>query len=244
MGSFSPSQDPSPLGCDQHMMPSPQEDSLTSSPDGHVSLTHSMIRDISTSSMDTSLMSPSSPPVMSNNNNNGIPSPGQLQHTSNNNNESLYSPSNGHGQNMQHQQSLINVIEMGAGDGGGLKKYPQATTTTSTVNNNNNYLLNSNQNNSVEYVAHHSPQQQQQMHQQPQMGEYSGAVMGHMGYSQQVASPRNDRSPTSISSSNNSSNTHNHVSHKISVKCASELIHGAAGGLMTSFKEEEPEHRY
>lgn len=241
MGSFSPSQGPSPQGCgsggDQQMMPSPQEDSMTSSPDvAHGSLSHTMIRDISSSSMEANMVSPASPVTST--------TPGTVSHNVASPvsgvqlcNESMYSPTNVHGP-MQPQQV----------DSNGL------------MNNNNNYMLNNNNNdqnpgnnNSLEFVGHHSPQHQmmmqQQQHQLHQVsGDYSHGGMGQM-YGQ-VASPRNGRSPQTTAlngESNNSSNISISNDHKISVKCAAELIHGGGadlhGGLRTSFKK-EPEHRY
>lgn len=237
MGSFSPSPQGCGSGGDQQMMPSPQEDSMTSSPDvAHGSLSHTMIRDISSSSMEANMVSPASPVTST--------TPGTVSHNVASPvsgvqlcNESMYSPTNVHGP-MQPQQV----------DSNGL------------MNNNNNYMLNNNNNdqnpgnnNSLEFVGHHSPQHQmmmqQQQHQLHQVsGDYSHGGMGQM-YGQ-VASPRNDRSPQTTAlngESNNSSNISISNDHKISVKCAAELIHGGGadlhGGLRTSFKK-EPEHRY
>lgn len=225
------------------MMPSPQDDSMASSPsDGHVSLTHSMIRDISQSSMEANMVSPSSPVTSQNAN-----SPAGVA-MCNNNNDTMYSPPHGHHGSMPQQQQQQQV---GTGDSNGLmsamglggeaKKYQGVN---SNNNNNNNYMINNNNNtqgsgNHVEYVHHHSPQMMvQHQQQQHQVGDYSQQMYGS---ARQVTSPRHDRSPAGAINSNNNS------SHKISVKCAAELIHGGAsdltGGLRTSFKK-EPEHRY
>lgn len=236
------------------MMPSPQDDSMTSSPDvAHGSLAHTMIRDISSSSMEANMVSPSSPVTST--------TPGAVSHSVSSPaggvqmcHESMYSPTNVHGP-MQAQP----VDSNGQMGGGGIMG-------KTMNNNNNNYMLANNNaqnpghNNNLEYVGHHSPQQQQQqlmMQQQHQLhqvgGDYSHGGMGQM-YGQ-VASPRNDRSPQTHQSaalingeSNNSSNISISNNHKISVKCAAELIHGGgsadlSGGLRTSFKK-EPEHRY
>lgn len=193
------------------MIPSPQDDSLTSSPDGNISLTHSMIRDISTASMDSSV-SPSSP-VSSRTSNN-------IQCSE----ASVYSPQNSHAQMPQpHQQSTVN----------------------------NNYMISNNNtiqtpvSSQMEYMGHHSPQMMV-----PQavdnFGSQNFGVMGGL-YGQLEGGQRIQR--TSPQPPPPMMNNNNNV-HKISVKCAAELIHAPGdlahtgnGGLRTSFKK-EPDHRY
>lgn len=217
MGSFSPSQDPSPLGCGQQMMPSPQDDSLGSSHDGQAVLAHSMHN---SSSMDVSLVSMeenASSPVM------------HAGRVSMDNEQQMYSPPA-----TADANGLL--VAMGPGDQVSGKKYHATTVNSNTNNNNNNYMLNnnniSNSNAPAEYGAHHSPQiMQQQQQQQHQLGEYNPMYV--------QVSPRAELSRLSPNISSN-------ISHKIQVKCASELMHGSnefPEGLRTNFKK-EPEHRY
>lgn len=257
MGSFSPTQHPSPLGCDQPMMPSPQDESMAGSPaDVHNSLTHSMIRDINTSSSSMDLVSPTSPVSSGNNNSNH-----NNNNNINNNNHSNPTPSGSvHLENMYsntHQQQVTDPIGV---------KYQQSSimnnSNNSTSNsNNNNYMLNNNNNsnnnsNSVDYGAHHPSVQLMVSHQQvlppTTTGSYGqqGGPMAHPNMYGQMPSPREDRPAMNMNGNNNN----NSSNHKITVKCAAELIHGVSvgggggggempNGLRTSFKK-EPEHRY
>ena len=251
MEGFNSPHDPSPLGCgDQQMMPSPQDNSMANSPssDGHVSLAHSMLRDMSTSSMDVNLGAPTSPVTNSNNALNSVPQVAPVGGGAGGSmcNEGVMYATAPPQQQAVNPNGLMNVLAMGGGNGGEGKKYQQQVTVNNNNNNNNSYVVNNNNNNQgpVEFVGHHSPQMMVPQHPHPQV--VAGGGYNNNNIYGQVPSPRNERSspPSAVPLSNNNDNNNNGNIHKISVKCASELIHGdLSAGLRTSFKK-EPEHRY
>lgn len=119
-----------------------------------------------------------------------------------------------------------------------------------SINNNNNYMINNN----TEYVQQqHSPQLMGQL-----MGDYSQATMvyGQQQQQHQVAHspcpPRDDIMQRVTPSSPLSQNADSNSSHKITVKCAAELMQRGGGGgapdvvgegMRVHFKK-KPENRY
>lgn len=244
MGSFSPS-DGDPLGgCDQQMLASPADDSMTSSPDGHMtmsshcSLGQSMMRDLVTAaaSMDET--------QMSNQSNGGGAQQAQMG------NEMMFSAVSG---GPAPQQQMI-MSPAGAGVGGphsvgGGGPVEEDKKFLSIVNN-NNYMINSNAEYGQQQQQQHSPQLMGQL-----IGDYSNQSMVYGQQQQhphhlQLASPCPPRDdimprgtpPSSAALSNDSNN------HKITVKCAAELMQRGGApevgeGLRVHFKK-KPEHRY